>query len=492
MNTHLRKFFDIIDAEGTCLTFDDVRLRTSFSDMLPHEANPTGRLSKSIPLSMPIIASPMDTVTTSPMAIACAEMGGIGIIHKNLDPERQVKEVGRVKHRLHGRVFTPLTVRETQTVADVLAMREERQLAFRSFPVLSQDDQMLGLVSGNDFDMCSDNHMLIRDIMTPIGQTLVGPPTLTPEDAFQLMRRHKKKVLPLVADGKLVGLFVFSDLKRLLMQDSPHNLDKEGRLRVGAAVGAGDEALRRAELLAEKGCDVFHIDTAHGHHVRIRDTLGRLKKSYPSIDVIVGNVSDGDGAQYLADIGADGILCGQGPGSICTTRVVAGVGVPQVSALFECASALEGTGVPLIADGGINNSGDIVIALAIGASSVMIGRLLAGTDESPGEKEVHDGRLVKVYRGMGSAGAMRDSAQSRERYGYKEPKKTTPEGIEGYVPYKGPVKTALETLLGGIRAGMGYQGARTLDEMRTRARLFRMSAAGLAESRPHHVEFSVA
>lgn len=481
-----------MDDQGLKVTFDDVRLEPQASDMLPGEADIRTRISRRVKLNIPIVSSPMDTVTTSDMAIAMATLGGLGVIHRGLSPEVQAKEAGRVKHRLHGRVFTPVTVTADQTVASVLEMCERKKMPFRTFPVLDAEGRMVGLLTGNDFDFCMQTNAPVREIMTPFSALLTAHAGTDHEEAHRLMTRHKKKVLPLLdTDTRLAGLYVYSDLRRILSGEKTlHNLDEEGRLVVGAAVGVGAEAQRRAELLAEKGCDIFHIDTAHGDSAGVHKTLADLKKCYPEIDVIAGNVSSGEAAKRLAEAGADGVLVGQGPGSICTTRIIAGIGVPQVSAVYECATALEGSGVPICADGGISNSGDSVIALSVGASCVMLGRLLAGTDESPGEVEFsRDGKPSKIYRGMGSLSAMRDNASSRERYRQStDPGKSVPEGVESSVPYRGAVRVVVEQHVGGIRSGMGYNGARTLLELAQKARLFRMSGAGLAESHPHDLE----
>jgi IMP dehydrogenase len=424
------------------------------------------------------------------MAIAMAEAGGIGVIHRGLSPEVQAKEVGRVKNRLNGRIETPITVRAEMTMEEVLNMREEKKFAFHTFPVINSTGKVVGLLSHNDFDFCSDLSLPVRAVMTPADELASASPKITPHEAYELMCRHKKKVLPLIGEGgALSGMYILSDIKRILSSTYDHNLDANGQLVVAAAVGTGEGALERAELLARKKCDVLHIDTAHGDSLNVIETIQKLKARYPDIDVVAGNISSGESAKRLADAGADGVLVGQGPGSICTTRVIAGVGVPQVSAVYECVKALEGSGMPVCADGGINNSGDMVIALAVGASSVMLGRLLAGTEEAPGETRLINNVQVKDYRGMGSHGAMRDNASSRERYGQNALtiSKVVPEGIEGIVPYKGSVQNALEQYVGGIRAGMGYNGAQTISKLTEVAALFRISSAGLSESHPHDV-----
>jgi IMP dehydrogenase len=329
--------------------------------------------------------------------------------------------------------------------------------------------------------------------MTPLDMLIAGLEGMTPQEAYVLMMQHKRKVLPLLrSDGSLAQMYLFSDVKRSLSSTSDHNVDRNGQLVVGAAVGVGQGARERAALLARARCDVFHIDTAHGDSKNVHETVAFLKAEYPGVDVIAGNVSSGEAAKRLLHAGVDGVMVGQGPGSICTTRVIAGIGVPQVSAVYECVLALEGSGVPVCADGGINSSGDMVIGLAVGASSLMLGRLLAGTEEAPGETRSFNGMQVKDYRGMGSLGAMRDNASSRERYGQSKADvaKLVPEGVEGIVPYRGSVRSILDQYIGGIRSGMGYCGARSIEELSEHAELFRMSAAGLNESHPHDIKIT--
>lgn len=491
-NKAMQKFFDSMNEQGLMLTYDDVRLRTRHSDVTPADAdiNLSTQFSKRIRLKLPIVSSPMDTVTTAEMAIAMAEAGGLGVIHRGLSPAAQAKEVSRVKNRLNGRIETPIEVRDDMSVAAVLAMRDEKKFSFHTFPVLDSEGKVIGLLTRNDFDFCTDPSVRVTEIMTPLQYLTTGAVGMTANDAYSLMMQHKKKVLPLIRDnGKLAQMYLLSDVKRILSQKYDHNVDHHGQLVVAAAVGAGNGAFERAELLARKHCDVFHIDTAHGDSSNVIETIRRLKVEYPHIDVVAGNVSSGESAIRLADAGTDGVMVGQGPGSICTTRVVAGIGVPQVSAVYECVQALKGSGIPVCADGGINSSGDMVIALAVGANSTMLGRLLAGTEEAPGKTRFHNGMQVKDYRGMGSLGAMHDNASSRERYGQNATAqaKLVPEGIEGIVAYKGTVRSVLDQYSGGIRAGMGYNGARTLSELSENALLFRMSAAGLNESHPHDV-----
>ncbi len=492
-NEALRLFFNSMAEQWIMLTYGDVRLRTRYSDFLPKDTDVSTRFSRHIPLKTPIVSSPMDTVTTAEMAIAMAEAGGLGIIHRNLSPIEQAKAAGRVKHRLNGRINTPITIEDTMGVKEVLQDLNDKQYPFQTFPVMNSKGRMVGLITRNDFDVWDGHSALVSSIMTPLQDLTVATEHATARDCFELMRRTKKKVLPLMRADVLTGMYVFSDLQRIFSQmPTHHNLDQNGQLLVGAAIGTGDEALLRADLLARKKCDVFQIDTAHGDSKNVIDTVRRLKHAYPNIDVVAGNVSNGDAAKRLVDAGADGVVVGQGPGSICTTRVIAGVGMPQVSAVFECARALEGTDVPVCADGGIDNSGDMVIALAVGAQCVMLGRLLAGTDEAPGEKRMFEGRLIKDYRGMGSLGAMREGLASRQKYGQAAQPigKVVPEGVEGVVPYIGSVQTVLEQYVGGIRAGMGYTGSETIVDLQANASLFRITSAGLHESHPHDIEIT--
>ncbi|MBM3261050.1 IMP dehydrogenase [Candidatus Kaiserbacteria bacterium] len=484
------KLFETLDAEFMCVTFEDIRLESLHSDILPPDTDVRTRLSRRITLNIPIVSSAMDTVTEARMAIAMAEAGGIGIIHRGMSPEEQARKVWRVKNQRHGRIATPTTVSPDAVVRDVLNMLEQNKRSFRTLPVVNDFGDVDGLVTGNDFDFCIDPGARMNDIMTFQKDLVTAPKETTPEEAYRVMLKTKKKVLLLLDDGKLSGMYLFSDLKDIFKKPSEfmRNTDANKQLCVAAAVGSGDNAFERAELLAANQCDAFQIDTAHGDTKTGIATIRELKRRYPHIDVIAGNVSNGESARRLADAGADAVAVGQGPGSICTTRIVAGIGKPQVSAVYESVRALEGYDVPVIADGGVGNSGDMVIALAVGASGLIIGRLLAGTDESPGEKiEKPDGRIVKYYRGMGSVAVMRKSADLAAKYGQGALTvgKLVPEGIEGEVPYKGPVAESLYQFVGGIRSGMGYNGAHTIAELQEKAIPFRMSSAGLRESHPH-------
>lgn len=471
------------------LTYDDVRLRSEHSDVIPADTSPVSRLTKNISLNFPVISAAMDTVTEARTAIAMASFGGMGIIHRGLSLERQVEEVAKVKHYLNGLIPDPITVLADDTVATVLARREKNGWRFRSFPVLDANGNLVGLITGHDFDFVADDTVLVKNAMTPLSELVTAKAKTSAEEAGKLMLKHRQKIIPLVDGKKLVGIYVRADLERVTSGKGNHNVDRNGRLRVGAAVGVGEGALKRAAELSKVGCDVFHIDTAHGDSQNVFATIKALKKKYPKVDVIAGNVSSGDGALRLAKAGADAVLVGQGPGSICTTRIVAGIGVPQVSAVYECVKALEGTGVPVIADGGIRNSGDIVIALAVGASAVMLGKLLAGTEEAPGETRLINGVQYKVYRGMGSLEAMLQNPSSLERYRVTQ-KKFVPEGVVSTVPYQGTLRSVLDQYAGGLRQGMGYIGANTLPELRKKARIFRMTGAGLNESHPHDVLIS--
>jgi len=432
----------------------------------------------------------MDTVTEARMAIAMAIQGGLGVIHKNMDPEDQAKMVARVKHYLNGRINTPITVKSGMTMTEVENMRQEKRYKFHTFPVISDKGKMLGILTGSDTRFAENGEVTVAQAMTALDNDfLYGDPGTTAEAALVAMRKAKKNIMPLLDRGKIIGMYVFSDLERIFSGGTMHNVDQNNQLIAAAAVGAGKDALIRAEQLAAKGCDVFHIDTAHGDSKNVLWTIKELKKNHEEIDVIAGNVSHHDAVTRLISAGAGGIMVGQGPGSICTTRTQAGIGCPQVTAVYRCAKEAEGTGVPVCADGGIQDPGDIAVAIAIGASSVMLGSLLAGTDASPGEVVTHHGREMKYYRGMGSLAAMLSRAESRARYGQAgvDLEKLVPEGIEGMVPYKGSLTGVLNELAGGLRAGMGYTGSADIKDFQEKAELLRITGAGLAESHPHDI-----
>lgn len=481
------KFFEKMDKLGLALSYGDVRLKTGHSTILPADANLSSFFSRHVPMNCPIVSSPMDTVTEHKMAIQMAKLGGLGIIHRALSPEDQAAEVAKVKVYLNGLIKKPVCVNENDTIEEIKKIIEDKDFSFRSFPVLNDSGKLVGLLTNNDFDFCTDHKLRAKDVMSDNLITAKDGTAL--DEAYKIMQDKKKKILPIVNDaGAISGMYVFSDLKRIITGGSPmYNLDANGNLRVGAAIGTGKDVFDRVELLVRKGVDAVVIDTAHGDSKTVVEVLKEIKKNYNSLDVVVGNISEGESAKRLVDAGADGIKVGQGPGSICTTRVIAGIGCPQVTAIYNCAKAVRGSGVPVCADGGIQYSGDITIALAAGAHSVMLGNLLAGTKETPGEVTIRQGSTVKEYRGMGSLAAMQSSAASKERYGQagNAKDKLVPEGIEGVVPYKGEVDKIIFQLLGGLRSGMGYVGAATVDELQAKADFYRISSVGLTESHPH-------
>ncbi|MCS6772334.1 MAG: IMP dehydrogenase [Kiritimatiellae bacterium] len=467
------------------LTFDDVSLVAEYADFLPAEADLTTRLSRNIQLNIPFLSSAMDTVTESRMAIAMAMLGGIGIIHKNLTIERQSALVRDVKHHLNGLIVSPVTFRDSQTIEDVHRTRKEKGYAFSGFPILNDEGRLVGILTSSDIKFVRDPRTRIRDVMTTA--LITAPRGTTLEQAYEIMVKNKIGKLPLVEDGRLVGLYSFSDVSTLIQNIQPlYNRDAEYRLRVGAAVGPADHD--RVAALAQEHVDVLVIDTAHGHSKGVLEMTRWIKQHYPHIDVIAGNIVTGDAAIALRDAGADAVKVGIGPGSICTTRVVTGVGVPQITAIYQVAEALEET-IPIIADGGIRYSGDVTKAIVAGAHSVMMGSRLAGTEESPGEKIIYQGRQYVAYRGMGSLGAMQTNRGSRERYGIADTPDDdlVPQGIEGMVPYAGTVKQVLTQFCGGLRAAMGFCGCRTIEELRARGKFVRITAAGIAEGHPHNV-----
>lgn len=471
------------------MSYGDVRLKTGHSEILPADAKLETFFSRRVPLKCPIVSSPMDTVTEHAMAIELAKMGGIGIIHRGLSPEKQAFEVSKVKFYLNGLIKKPTSVHENETIESILKMRENNDLSFHSFPVLDENEKLVGLLTNNDFDFCSDHKLKASEVMSR--ELITAKENTSLEEVYKIMQENKKKVLPIIDESeKLAGMYVYSDVKRLITGGSPlYNLDNNKNLRVGAAVGIGNDAMERIALLAPLGIDVVVIDTAHADTEIVIKTLKEVKKNYPEIDVVVGNVSEGESARRLAEAGADGIKVGQGPGSICTTRIVAGIGCPQVTAIYNCAKAVRGMPVPICGDGGIQQTGDITIAIAAGASSVMLGNILSGTKETPGEVIIRQGVSVKEYRGMGSLGAMQASKASRERYGQaqSEKDKLVPEGVEGIVQYKGEVSNIIFQCLGGLRSGMGYVGAKTIKELQEKADFYRISTAGFEESHPHNL-----
>ncbi len=479
MNTLENKF--LFEA----LTYDDVLLLPAYSEVLPRETNLQTFLTRAIRLNLPIISAAMDTVTEYRMAIAVAREGGIGFIHKNMSLEAQAEQVRKVKRSESGMIIDPITLSENAIVADALRIMSEFKIG--GIPVVDENQKLKGIVTNRDLRFQKDTSRAVADIMTK-ENLITAPEGITLDEAEEVLQEYKIEKLPIVSkDGKLVGLITYKDIIR--RKDFPNACkDELGRLRVGAALGVTADILERVELLKNAGVDVIAIDTAHGHSKGVIDTLKKVKAKFPEMQVIVGNVATGEGAKALAMAGADAVKVGVGPGSICTTRVVAGVGVPQLSAVFEAYKAIKDLGIPIIADGGIRYSGDLVKALAGGASSIMIGSLLAGTDESPGEVVILEGRKFKTYRGMGSLEAM--EAGSKDRYfqdAEDDIKKLVPEGIVGQVPYKGTVSEVLYQMAGGLRAGMGYCGAKTIQDLQQKAQFVKITTAGIKESHPHDV-----
>ena len=468
------------------LTFDDVLLIPAYSEVLPKTVELKTMFSRHIELNVPFVTAAMDTVTESSMAIAIAREGGIGVIHKNMSIDDQARQVAIVKRAENGMIYDPVTIRKGRTVQDALAMMHDYHIG--GIPVVDEENHLVGIVTNRDLrferrlDKTIDEVMTSENLVTTHQQTDLAA-------AAQILQEHKIEKLPVVdAENHLVGLITYKDITKA--KDKPMACkDDKGRLRVAAGVGVTKDTLERAAALVGAGADAIVIDTAHGHSLGVVEKLREVKAAFPGIDTVVGNVATGAAAKMLVDNGADAIKVGIGPGSICTTRVVAGVGVPQLSAVYDVYSALQGTGVPLIADGGLRYSGDIVKALAAGGSSVMIGSLVAGTEESPGDTIIFNGRKFKSYRGMGSLEAMEQKNGSKDRYfqgDTTDAKKLVPEGIAGRVPYKGTVQEVIYQLIGGLRSGMGYCGAATIDLLHN-AKFTRITNAGVLESHPHDI-----
>lgn len=468
------------------LTFDDVLLIPAYSEVLPKTVELKTMFSRHIELNVPFVTAAMDTVTESSMAIAIAREGGIGVIHKNMSIDDQARQVAIVKRAENGMIYAPVTIRKGRTVQDALAMMHDYHIG--GIPVVDEENHLVGIVTNRDLrferrlDKTIDEVMTSENLVTTHQQTDLAA-------AAQILQEHKIEKLPVVdAENHLVGLITYKDITKA--KDKPMACkDDKGRLRVAAGVGVTKDTLERAAALVGAGADAIVIDTAHGHSLGVVEKLREVKAAFPGIDIVVGNVATGAAAKMLVDNGADAIKVGIGPGSICTTRVVAGVGVPQLSAVYDVYSALQGTGVPLIADGGLRYSGDIVKALAAGGSSVMIGSLVAGTEESPGDTIIFNGRKFKSYRGMGSLEAMEQKNGSKDRYfqgDTTDVKKLVPEGIAGRVPYKGTVQEVIYQLIGGLRSGMGYCGAATIDLLHN-AKFTRITNAGVLESHPHDI-----
>ncbi len=466
------------------LTFDDVLLIPAYSEILPREVRLSTRFSRNITLNVPVVSAAMDTVTESALAIAIAREGGIGVIHKNMPIAEQARQVHAVKRAENGMIYDPVTIHADATVGDALRMMQEYHIG--GIPVVDDKYMLKGIVTNRDLRFERDHRRPISEVMTSENIVTTSQSTNL-EEAADILQQHKIEKLPVVdPEGHLVGLVTYKDITKA--KDKPNACkDALGRLRVAAGVGVTADSMERVDALVAAGVDAIVIDTAHGHSRGVVSVLKAVKEKYPHIDVVVGNIATGEAARYLVEAGADGVKVGIGPGSICTTRIIAGVGVPQLSAVYDVAKALEGTGVPLIADGGIRYSGDIVKALAAGAHSVMLGGMLAGVEESPGDTIIYNGRKYKTYRGMGSLEAMEKG--SKDRYfqaNETDVKKLVPEGIAARVPYKGSLYEVIYQMLGGLRSGMGYCGAKDIEALH-HAQFTRITGAGVAESHPHDV-----
>ncbi|KLU62140.1 inosine-5'-monophosphate dehydrogenase [Peptococcaceae bacterium CEB3] len=466
---------------GEGLTFDDVLLVPARSEVLPRDVDVSSYLTQKIKLNIPLLSAGMDTVTDARMAIAIAREGGIGIIHKNMTIEQQALEVDRVKRSEHGIITDPIFLHPEQKIQDALNLMARYRIS--GIPI-TVGMKFVGILTNRDLRFEKDYQRRIEEVMTK-DNLVIAPVGTTLEEAKELLSKHRIEKLPIVdAQGDLKGLITIKDIEKARQYPNSAK-DERGRLRVGAAVGVTDDTMERAEALLKAGVDVLVVDTAHGHSVGVLRTVKELRRNFPGAQIIAGNVATAEGTRDLIEAGVDAVKVGIGPGSICTTRVVAGIGVPQITAIMDCAQEADKQGIPVIADGGIKFSGDIVKALAAGAGVVMVGSLFAGTEESPGEIEIYQGRSFKVYRGMGSIGAMKEG--SRDRYFQEKDQKLVPEGIEGRVPYKGPLAETVYQMIGGLRAGMGYCGSANIEALRTKTRFIRMTAAGLRESHPHDV-----
>ncbi len=464
-----------------CLTFDDVMLVPAYSEVLPTEVDVRTRLTRTIELDIPIVSAAMDSVTEARSAIAMARQGGIGIIHKNLPPAAQAEQVDRVKRAESAVILNPVTVRPSQSLREALAVMREHDVS--GVPVV-EGDSPVGILTARDIRFEKNLDQPISALMTT--KLVTVPPGCQPEAARELLHKHRIEKLLVVDDGKLVGLITIKDL--LQAERNPLAVkDDRSRLRVGAAIGPGADRETRSDALVEAGVDLLVLDTAHGHHRGVIDAARATKKRHPNVQLVAGNVATGEATRMLIDAGVDAVKVGIGPGSICTTRIVAGIGVPQITAIADCVEVGERAGIPIIADGGIKYSGDVTKAIAAGASSVMIGSLFAGTDEAPGELVLYQGRSYKQYRGMGSLGAMKKGSKDRYGQGGTADEKLVPEGIEGRVPHRGSLASILGQLVGGLRAGMGYTGSASISDLRNNAKFIRITGQGLRESHVHDV-----
>ncbi|MBP1967779.1 IMP dehydrogenase [Paenibacillus aceris] len=467
------------------LTFDDVLLVPRKSEVFGKEIDVSTVLAPHVKLNIPFISSAMDTVTESALAIAMAREGGIGIIHKNMPIELQAEHVDRVKRSESGVITNPFSLTKEHHVYDAEELMAKYRIS--GVPIVDEANKLVGILTNRDLRFVHDYSIKIKEVMTREG-LVTAPVGTTLQQAEGILQKHKIEKLPLVDDNfELKGLITIKDIEKAIQFPNSAK-DAQGRLLVGAAVGVSKDVMDRAAALVKAGIDVIVVDSAHGHHINIAETVKKLRAQYPNLPIIAGNVATGDGTRDLIQAGASMVKVGIGPGSICTTRVIAGIGVPQITAIYDCAQAAAEFGVPIIADGGIKYSGDVVKAIAAGASAVMIGSLFAGTDESPGESEIFQGRKFKVYRGMGSLGAMKEG--SKDRYFQENESKLVPEGIEGRVAYKGPMADTVYQLVGGLRSGMGYCGARNIQELIHDTQFVRITGAGLKESHPHDIQIT--
>lgn len=472
------------DRVQLALTFDDILLVPAYSSFLPKDADVRTKLTRELSLQVPLLSAAMDTVTEWRTAVTMAREGGLGVIHKNMTPAEQAREVLRVKRSESGMIVDPITIAPSLTLSQALEIMREHQIS--GLPVVEGDRRPLGILTSRDVRFEKNLDQPVSQLMTK--ELVTAPPGVSQERARELLHRHRiEKLLVVDEDGKLVGLITIRDL--LQAERYPNAIkDSMGRLRCGAAVGVGADRAERVAALVDAGLDVLVIDTAHGHSEGVLEAVRQTKREHPSLQIIAGNIATGAAAEALIDAGADALKVGIGPGSICTTRVVAGIGVPQVTAIAEVAKVAKPRGVPVIADGGIKFSGDVVKAIAVGADCVMLGSLFAGTDESPGQLVLYQGRTYKSYRGMGSIGAMRRGSADRYSQGdVEDSRKLVPEGIEGRVPYRGPLSEVVHQIVGGLRAGMGYTGCKTIGDLQANARFVRMSSQGLRESHVHDV-----
>jgi IMP dehydrogenase len=467
------------------LTFDDVLLIPGKSEVFGKEIDVTTELSQDLKLNIPFLSSAMDTVTESALAIAIAREGGIGIIHKNMTIAQQAQEVDRVKRSESGVITNPFSLTPDHKVYDAEELMSKYRIS--GVPIVNSENKLVGILTNRDLRFVHDYSIAIRDVMTKDNLVTASVGT-TLEQAEGILQKHKIEKLPLVDEHNVLkGLITIKDIEKAIQFPNAAK-DRHGRLLVGAAISASKDGMERAVALVEAGVDAIVVDSAHGHHIDILNTVKRIRTQYPEITIIAGNVATGDGTRDLIEHGASIIKVGIGPGSICTTRVIAGIGVPQITAIYDCATVARKYNVPIIADGGIKYSGDITKAIAAGASAVMLGSLFAGTEESPGESEIFQGRRFKVYRGMGSLGAMKEGG--KDRYFQENELKLVPEGIEGRVPYKGPLSETIYQLVGGLRSGMGYCGARNIQELIDNTEFTRITGAGLRESHPHDVQIT--